>query len=699
MVACPNCHLENPENNNFCQGCGASLTHKNCERCGATVPFGEESCQNCGATVGTILWAIVTEKVKVEIGSDRLQELPISGSKGISYANFSLSIEDLNRYEEKTEILFKQSDNIPELGEFLDSERRYQIKSKENKGITKAFNSQDSFFFFQGQVLDRQPLQQLSLATIRQQKPELFSNLARNFNKDYLCDNQRWWNLLGVPTFALPYLSLQQFTPAVPSVYDAWQQGDRGIVLLDDRSNWQTLAEHWQNDEISSLALAWLLAEMAKLWEPLVAIGCAQSLLLSDNLLVDEDRCFSLQKLYLDPCDRKYTLKDLVSVWQQLMPNRLPNKHEQIDRLLLKIIDGEIEMVKDLRSQLENLFAGAPTESEPDSTKSDPMDDDATSLAKSESAPPLPNIDLPTELSSEEVLQEWIEFEDRDDAIEEPTIVLPSGLAHFSDAGRSEIGSGRDHNEDCFGIESKINKQENGLGKTLHVRGLYVVCDGMGGHEAGEVASAMAVNTLQDYFHTHWQPNSLPNEQTIAEGILLANQTLYKVNLDNARSGNGRMGTTMVLLLVQDNQFAIAHVGDSRIYRVTHETGLEKLTTDHEVGQREILRGVEPEIAYARPDAYQLTQALGPRNDNFIKPDIKFFEIAEDTLLLLCSDGLSDNDFIEKYWESYFIPLLDVNANLEQGLAKSIEFADNYNGHDNITGVIVRINLRPTAES
>ncbi|MGL5807929.1 MAG: serine/threonine phosphatase, partial [Xenococcaceae cyanobacterium] len=87
------------------------------------------------------------------------------------------------------------------------------------------------------------------------------------------------------------------------------------------------------------------------------------------------------------------------------------------------------------------------------------------------------------------------------------------------------------------------------------------------------------------------------------------------------------------------------------------------------------------------------------RNDNFIKPDIKFFEIAEDTLLLLCSDGLSDNDFVEKYWESYFTPLLDVNANLEQGLAKSIEFADNYNGHDNITGVIVRINLRPTAES
>jgi protein phosphatase len=159
------------------------------------------------------------------------------------------------------------------------------------------------------------------------------------------------------------------------------------------------------------------------------------------------------------------------------------------------------------------------------------------------------------------------------------------------------------------------------------------------------------------------------------------------------------MGTTMVIALVQDRKYAIAHVGDSRIYRVTQQRGLEKLTKDHEVGQREILRGVEPQIAYARPDAYQLTQALGPRNDNFVKPEIQFFEIEEDCILLLCSDGLSDHDLIEKFWDTKIAPLIDANTNLEEGLVNLIDFANHYNGHDNITGVVVRVNLRPGTES
>jgi protein phosphatase len=131
--------------------------------------------------------------------------------------------------------------------------------------------------------------------------------------------------------------------------------------------------------------------------------------------------------------------------------------------------------------------------------------------------------------------------------------------------------------------------------------------------------------------------------------VLLANKAIFEINQKDRRSGSARMGTTLVAVLVQDTQFAVAHVGDSRLYRLRKGQALEKLTSDHEVGQREIKRGVDPETAYARPDAYQLTQALGPRDSNFLKPEVQFLDLCEDTLLILASDGLTDNDLLETH--------------------------------------------------
>ena len=154
------------------------------------------------------------------------------------------------------------------------------------------------------------------------------------------------------------------------------------------------------------------------------------------------------------------------------------------------------------------------------------------------------------------------------------------------------------------------------------------------------------------------------------------------------------MGTTLVMALLRDTHCAIAHVGDSRIYRIGRKRGLEQLTLDHEVGQREVNRGVEAEIAYGRPDAYQLTQALGPRDNNYVRPEIQSLEITEDCLLLLCSDGLSDNRLIEQNWSQYLKPLISSSANLQDGLSKFINFANEHNGHDNITAVLIRIKLK-----
>jgi protein phosphatase len=143
----------------------------------------------------------------------------------------------------------------------------------------------------------------------------------------------------------------------------------------------------------------------------------------------------------------------------------------------------------------------------------------------------------------------------------------------------------------------------------------------------------------------------------------------------------------------------VAHVGDSRLYRVTRKQGLEQITIDHEVGQREISRGVEPNIAYSRPDAYQLTQALGPRDNNFISPEVQFLEINQDALFVLTSDGLSDNDLLEKHWQTNLVNLISSEANLEKGVRDLIDLANLYNGHDNITAVLIRAKVRPNLES
>ncbi|MEM1427554.1 MAG: hypothetical protein AAGF75_13510, partial [Cyanobacteria bacterium P01_H01_bin.130] len=137
---------------------------------------------------------------------------------------------------------------------------------------------------------------------------------------------------------------------------------------------------------------------------------------------------------------------------------------------------------------------------------------------------------------------------------------------------------------------------------------------------------------------------------------------------------------------------------DSRLYRLSRRRGLEQVTVDHEVGQREIQRGIDPVAAYSRPDAYQLTQALGPRDSEFIEPDVRFLEFDEDTLLLMCSDGLSDNDLVEDHWQTHLAPLLSSRANLDQGVNQLIELANQHNGHDNVTAMLVRAKVQPNMD-
>ncbi|MFM6154719.1 MAG: serine/threonine phosphatase, partial [Sphaerospermopsis kisseleviana] len=460
-------------------------------------------------------------------------------------------------------------------------------------------------------------------------------------------------NTKTIPKLAQTYLELQmEMHPGIPKIYDAWQEDDLEVVLLEDRSNFPMLVDVWKQDTTTMMEILYWFYQMTQLWELLSGVGCVQSLLELSNLRLDEDRTLVLQRLYLESPpvltlsasgqnqSASLTLQNLGQLWQTLFRESQRTQFGCVLEMLEDLILGKIETLPQLRSRLSDIA----TELEEVSTP-----------VKTNSASTVLQIDDATEDT----------IAKNDDA---PTIVLSMQLSSSEYVAYSDVGRQRNHNEDFFGVDTKVNKQELPRNRVVTAQGLYILCDGMGGHAGGEVASELAVNTIRQYFQKTWVNTELPRKESIREAVYLANQAIYELNQKEARSGVGRMGTTLVMLLLQDNQAAIAHVGDSRLYSVTRKHGLEQLTIDHEVGQREIARGVEPSIAYGRPDAYQLTQALGPRNEHSVHPDIEFFDINEDMLLILVSDGLSDNDCLETNWQTYLQPLLSSTTNLEKGI-------------------------------
>jgi protein phosphatase len=331
----------------------------------------------------------------------------------------------------------------------------------------------------------------------------------------------------------------------------------------------------------------------------------------------------------------------------------------------------------------------------PSAPNSDPMEPSKTDPTLLDlSAADLTEFDLseidPNEFESSEFEPDELDIDDQ--YSDSPTIILPNRVMDLESIGLTSVGVARKHNEDFFVIDNRVTHISDPEGVRAYTRGLYILCDGMGGHAQGEVASRMAAEALATYFTEHWQDN-FPKPSELDTAIRWTNQALFALNENQTRLGSGRMGTTLILAMLQDTQFRFAHVGDSRLYRYTHHLGLEQLTADHEVGQRAIERGIAPAIAYALPSAYQLTQALGPRSAETLKPDVQSVTLTEDTLFLLCSDGMTDNNLLELHQENYVRPLLNFNHSLEEGVSRLIDLANAENGHDNITVVAIRARL------
>jgi protein phosphatase len=574
-----------------------------------------------------------------------------------------------------------ESIQYPELYEdCVDIGQRYRLLKRDDlekeQGDWQVIGDQraDGQYFL-GRVVDCQPLQPSILKILLSQHNEFLARLPELQRSD----DDPTWQTLALPELAFPYFKLRDLNPTIPDVYDAWCEENNEYVLLADRQSWPHLIELLEQETIPPLQLIFWLNQMVTLWQSLADLHCLQSLLIPTNIYIDEDQNLAIQQLFPD-VDPIPSLSQLGQQWQDWLTKTQEHPLESLIAVLEEVGQGKIAAIAEFKTRLEVLGQEL---NAPATLADEVFPVFETEMLEDDGPPSTPQSTLP-----DANLADGAEIDDAS------TAVLQMQLISLSDSGYTDRGKQRPHNEDYFGLTTFVETQRNNQGKSVQAKGIYVVCDGMGGHSAGEVASHMAVNTLQAFFNEHWQAQ-FPSANVIAEGILLANEVIYDTNQKNASSGSGRMGTTLVMALVQNTKVAIAHVGDSRIYRVTRKGGLEQLTVDHEVGQQAIQNGLDPKIAYSRPDAYQLTQALGTHDSQYVQPDIRFLEIEEDTLLLLCSDGISDNDLLEANWESKLLPLLSSSQDIDRGLRKLMEFSNEYNGHDNLTGVLIRLKVRP----
>jgi len=268
-------------------------------------------------------------------------------------------------------------------------------------------------------------------------------------------------------------------------------------------------------------------------------------------------------------------------------------------------------------------------------------------------------------------------------------------------ASATDVGQQREHNEDACYPDIKRQKRAE-QADNLRDR-LAIVCDGLGGHEGGEVASSLAIKTLEQQLKTllHQAENDpdFSAQGFIAQLEMVArvvNNQIVAINDQQQRHAQQRMGTTLVMAVMPrpngkiSNEVYILHVGDSRLYCVTKDN-LRQVTLDDDVATRETTLGYNF-YAYSsqRIDGGALIQALGTRGSDMLVPRVQRFFIDEDCLLLLCSDGLSDFDRVDQIYERYLIPVLSENKPLDRSCQDLIDQANELNGHDNITVALMR---------
>lgn len=239
-------------------------------------------------------------------------------------------------------------------------------------------------------------------------------------------------------------------------------------------------------------------------------------------------------------------------------------------------------------------------------------------------------------------------------------------LVHYSAAAVSDRGRKRPTNEDAFGYSID--------------HGIFLVCDGMGGAAAGEVASSLAVDEVMRML-TNRAPEA-PLTSLVERAISTANHAIYSRSQSNAKL-NG-MGTTLVALVAEERRVQILNVGDSRCYRL--RAGMfEQITQDHSLVDEQVRLGrMSPAEALRSPLRNVITRALGTQSR--ITPDIFDLEADPGDLFLLCTDGLT-----REVPDAGLAAILSGSLTLAEMCNELVSAANQAGGSDNITCLLVRV--------
>lgn len=252
---------------------------------------------------------------------------------------------------------------------------------------------------------------------------------------------------------------------------------------------------------------------------------------------------------------------------------------------------------------------------------------------------------------------------------------MATAVVHYLAAAQTDRGCKRPSNEDAFGFSVE--------------HGVYIVCDGMGGAAAGEVASSIAVDEVLRLLTGH-RPAGVPLPELAEKAVYAANQAIFSRGQRN-RKLNG-MGTTLVALVNEERHVWVLNVGDSRCYRFRNGR-LEQLTLDHSLVEEQVRMGrMSQSEALRSPLRNVITRALGTQQ--YVTPDCFEYEAEPGDVFMLCSDGLT-RELTDKTIESMLASNGGSNGparhgtSLQDRCARLVEAARKAGGHDNITCVLV----------
>lgn len=249
---------------------------------------------------------------------------------------------------------------------------------------------------------------------------------------------------------------------------------------------------------------------------------------------------------------------------------------------------------------------------------------------------------------------------------------------------RTDIGLKRPRNEDCFAADPTL--------------GLYVVCDGMGGGNAGEIASRMAIDAILTHVKTAAQDSTIEligpvdhnlsvETNRLASAIRSANTIVHQASWTNPKYAG--MGTTVVAARLSEHSLSIAHVGDSRLYLIRNGL-MESLTTDHSWVAEQVAQGyLTEEEAERSPRRNIVTRALGVESS--VEIDLAEIPVLDGDLLLLCSDGLTRG-----VRSGEILRTLDLDIDLGAKTDRLVTLANQAGGNDNVTVLLIAVQGKTT---